>query len=87
MLGGALTLLPRGMIGRAFATTALRLLPGGVAAAAIASVLQNVSLPAAGAAGATAYLILALVLGGIRLDELTSVTRLTRKSLKRLVAR
>jgi O-antigen/teichoic acid export membrane protein len=87
MLGGALVLLPRGMVGRASAGTALRLAVAGAVAAAVGFALQAASLPAAVAAASGAYLLVAVLVGGIRRDQIESAVQGARQYLRGLGTR
>ena len=70
MFAGALFLLPRGLLNRALALMAGRVLAAGAAAGLAAYVLRDVSLLLAAAAGGTAYLFVSVALGAVRLDQL-----------------
>jgi O-antigen/teichoic acid export membrane protein len=83
MLGGALFLMPPGMIDRAMAWMGLRVVVAGAGLAVVARVVQPVSLPLAAAAGGTAFLLAAWALRVLRPTDLRTLRDVARESLAR----
>jgi O-antigen/teichoic acid export membrane protein len=73
MMGGALWLLPRGIFDRATVWTGACVVMAGGCLAAVTIVLRPVFLPLAIVAGGSVYLVLALLLGAVRRDDLNAL--------------
>jgi O-antigen/teichoic acid export membrane protein len=86
MLGGALLLLPRGMLDARTAHVGARIVVAGICLLATTAWLRPTSLPLAVAAGGLVLVVTVAALGVVRLDDLRAVHGMVRRSLSSRLA-
>ncbi len=83
MLGGALVLMPKGMLGRETALMSLRVILSGVCIWLVTAALSVVSLPLAIGAGGATFVVMTILLQVVRLSEIRSIYHMGRAMLAR----
>jgi O-antigen/teichoic acid export membrane protein len=83
MLGGALILMPRGLVDRSLANLSGRIVTAGVCATLVAAELRTISLPLAVTVGSIVFVVAAAALGALRSTDLWKIRQVMLQSWAR----